>query len=66
MSGAIGALARRAAASQRASFVAFAANRSLASSPAAAHVQPAPAEEEPAAAAPRWLRELGAVRTDWT
>jgi hypothetical protein len=65
MSGAIGALARRAAASQRASLAAL-ANRSLSSSPAAAHVQPAPAEEDTAAAAPRWLRELGAVRTDWT
>lgn len=43
--------------------------RQLSGSPALQHVQPAPEEDQPAAATsqgPRWLRELGTIRTDWT
>lgn len=43
--------------------------RHLSGSPASQHVQPVPAEDASPSASPeqpRWLRELGTIRTDWT
>ncbi len=46
-------------------------SRNFSSTSVVLHVQPVPAEEPTQAAAPstgkpRWVRELGAIRTDWT
>lgn len=43
--------------------------RHLSTSSSPQHVQPAPVDDLPTATSgdkPRWQRELGAIRTDWT
>lgn len=43
--------------------------RHLSGSSVSQHVQPAPADDASPSATPqqpRWLRELGTIRTDWT
>jgi hypothetical protein len=43
--------------------------RHLSNTSSAQHVQPAPVDDLPSASSedkPRWKRELGAIRTDWT
>lgn len=71
LSQAVGALLRTLPGCGRAAGAAvLVSSRGIASSAWLSHVEPVRAESEPEAAAqpgtPRWLAELGAIRTDWT
>ncbi|PNH01015.1 Biotin synthase, partial [Tetrabaena socialis] len=52
--------------SPQAAGVGSALSRLLTSSSSAQHAEPQLAAVEPSPSVPRWVRELGVVRTDWT
>ena len=67
---AVSALARRFVTGNSDAPIAFTLGmRHLSGSSAIFHVQPALVEDQPSSSideTPRWRRELGAIRTDWT